>query len=64
MADRFYSIPIGSYGIENVTEGASTSGAAVELRVNDSAYSDRQLVLLAVEQIEQYIETQETTPIA
>lgn len=47
-----------------VTEGASTSGEAIELRVNDTVYATKLDVLLALEAIENYLATTETSPIA
>lgn len=64
MADRFYSVILGEGLASQVTEGASTSGEAIELRVADSIYSDKLAVLIGVEAIEQYLATIETTPIA
>ena len=64
MADRFYSVILGEGLASQVTEGASTSGEAIELRVADSIYSDKLAVLIGVEAIEQYLATTETTPIA
>ena len=45
MADRFYSIILGESNPSQVTEGASTSSEAVELRVRDSIYSNKVAVL-------------------
>jgi hypothetical protein len=64
LADRFYSVILGEGLASQVTEGASTSGEAIELRVADSIYSDKLAVLIGVEAIEQYLATIETTPIA
>jgi len=64
MADRFYSIILGESNPSQVTEGASTSSEAVELRVADSIYSNKRAVLNGIEAIKNYIITKETTPIA
>lgn len=64
MADRFYSIVLGEQMPNQVTEGASTSSEAVELRVSDSIYSNKKAVLLGLEAIKNYLITKETTPIA
>lgn len=64
MADRFYSVIKGEGLASQVTEGASTSSEAVELRVADTIYSDRLAVIIGVEAILQYLKTTETTPIA
>lgn len=64
MADRFYSCIVGESAAHEVTEGASTSSEAIELRVSDTAYSNKLEVLMAVRAILQYLETVETNPIA
>jgi hypothetical protein len=64
MADRFYSVVLGEGLASQVTEGASTSGEAIELRVSDSIYSNKLAVIIGVEAIEQYLATTETNPIA
>ncbi len=64
MADRFYSIILGESNPSQVTEGATTSSEAVELRVRDSIYSNKVAVLNGIEAIKNYIITKETTPIA
>jgi hypothetical protein len=64
MADRFYSVIKGESLPHQVTEAASTTSEAVELRVNDSIYSDRLAVIRGVEAILKYLKTKETTPIA
>lgn len=64
MADRFYSVILGEGLPFQVTEAASTTSEAIELRVSDSIYSDRLAVINGVEAIENYIKTTETTPIA
>ena len=64
MADRFYSIILGEQLPSQVTEGAATSTEAVELRVSDSIYASKKMVVLGVEAIKQYLITRETTPIA
>ena len=64
MADRFFSVVLGEHLPSQVTEGSSTSSEAVELRVNDSIYTKKLDVLLALEAIEGYLQTKETSPIA
>lgn len=64
MADKFYSVINGESLPHQVTEAASTTSEAVELRVNDSIYSDRLAVIRGVEAILKYLKTKETTPIA
>lgn len=64
MADRFYSVIKGEQRADQVTEGASTSGEAIELRVNDSVYSEKIHVILGLRAILQYLESRETNPIA
>ena len=64
MADRFYSVLVGEQRADQVTEGASTSSEAIELRVNDSAYTNKIDVILGLRAILQYLETKETSPIA
>jgi len=64
MADRFYSLIKGEHSTWQVTEGASTSGEAVELRVNDSIYTTKLDVILLLEVLENYLATTETSPIA
>lgn len=64
MADRFYSVVLGEQ-IENlVTEAASTTSEAIELRVNDSIYANKLQVILGVRAILLYLEGKETSPIA
>jgi selenocysteine lyase/cysteine desulfurase len=64
MADRFYSLIKGEQSVWQVTEGASTSSEAVELRVNDSIYTTKLDVILLLEVLEDYLKTKETSPIA
>ena len=65
MADRFYSLAHGDQGPEAVTEGASTSSEAVELRINDSAYSLGSAVIdNMIETLQNYVRSKETNPIA
>ena len=64
MADRFYSVILGEHFPHQVTEGASTSGEAIELRVADTIYTNKMDVLLALKAIESYLQTRETSPIA
>ena len=64
MADKFYSVIKGERLPVQVTEGGSTSGEAVELRVNDSAYANKMDVILGVRAILMHLMQNETTPIA
>lgn len=64
MADKFYSVVNGEQHTDQVTEGASTSSEAIELRVADTIYADRLAVINGVEAILNYLKTVETTPIA
>lgn len=64
MADRFYSVIKGEHFPVQVTEGASTSAEAIELRVNDTIYTNKMDVLLGLRAILMYLETKETSPIA
>lgn len=64
MADRFYSVVKGEQLPSQVTEGASTSGEAIELRINDSIYTNKLDVILGLEAILNYLKTTETSPIA
>lgn len=64
MADRFYSVIKGEGMASQVTEGGSSSSEAIELRVSDTVYTNKLDVILGLEAILRYIETQETSPIA
>ena len=64
MANRFYSAVVGEHVAALVTEGAASSGEAIELRVADSVYSDKLAVLHALEAIKQYLMTKEGNPIS
>lgn len=64
MADKFYSVIKGESATYQVTEGASTSSEAVELRVADSIYTTKLDVILALNVIKEYLEVTETSPIA
>lgn len=64
MADRFYGVAVGGKLPTAVTEAASTTSAAIELRISDSAYTQKLYVLEAVEAIKAYLETIETNPVA
>lgn len=64
MADRFYSVVVGEHLPNQVTEGASTSSEAIELRVNDSAYTNKIAVILGLRAILMYLETKENNPIS
>lgn len=63
MADRFYSVVKGEFLPEQVTEGSSTSGETIELRVNDAVWPNKIDVILALEAIRGFLETKETSPI-
>lgn len=64
MADRFYGIALGGMQPSNVTEAASTTSAAIELRISDSVYSSKLGVQQAIEALKNYIAMKETSPIA
>lgn len=64
MADKFYSVVKGEQMTHLVTEGASTSSEAIELRVNDSIYANKLDVILGLEAIVNYLKATETSPIA
>lgn len=64
MADRFYSVIKGEHNVHQVTEGASTSSEAIELRVADTIYTNKIDVLLGLEALKNYLITRETSPIA
>lgn len=64
MADRFYSVSIGETGEHQVTEGAATSGEVFEFRINDTAYGNLLYAIEALETIENYLMSKETSPIA
>lgn len=64
MADRFYGVAVGGQLPTDVTEAASTNSTAIELRVADTAYSNKQQVRAAVNAILMYLDTTETDPIA
>lgn len=65
MADRFYSVAKGQHTPNQVTEQSSTSSKAIELRVNDSIYTDKIDVILGLRAILLYLESsKETSPIA
>jgi hypothetical protein len=64
MADRFLSVIKGEHMPEQVTEGAATSGEAIELRISDTIYTNKIDVILALNAIVNYLKTKETSPIA
>ena len=64
MADVFYSVVLGEQLPSQVTEGSSTSGEAIELRVADTIYSNKLDVILGLNAIVEYLRTTETSPIA
>jgi hypothetical protein len=64
MADRFYSVILGEQLPSQVTEGASTSSEAIELRVSDTIYAKKIDVIMGLKAIQAYLETTETSPIA
>lgn len=63
MADRFYGAAVGANIPNDVTEAASTTSAAIELRVSDTAYADRRAVIIALQAIMFYLQAVEKTPI-
>ena len=64
MADRFYSVVKGEHFPHQVTEGAATSGEAIELRINDTVYANKIDTILALKAIQGFLEVRETSPIA
>ena len=65
MADRFYSVILGDQMPYQVTEGAASSGEAIEVRVSDAAYAyGKPVIHNAMTTIQAYFDTKETTPIA
>ena len=64
MADRFYSVVKGEHMPHQVTEGASTSSEAIELRVSDTIYTNKIDVILCLEALKNYLLARETSPIA
>ena len=67
MADRFYGLTINQHMPSQVVEGASTGGASapIELRVSDTVYTSKHRVILAVENLLNYLRSsKETSPIA
>lgn len=67
MPDRYYGLKIGQHMPSQVVEGAATGGAAapIELRVNDTVYTHKIRVILAVENLLNYLRSsKETSPIA
>lgn len=63
MADRFYSVVLGEQRVDQVTEGAATSGETIELRINDTVYGNKLQVLHAIDALRRYVQ-KETSPIA
>jgi len=64
MADRFLSVVKGEQMAHMVTEGASTSSEAIELRINDTVYANKLDVILGLQAIMDYLNGTETSPIA
>lgn len=64
MADRFYGIAVGGMQPTDVTEQATTTSKAVELRISDTAYANKMAVLNCLEALRHYVISRETTPIA
>lgn len=64
MADRFYSVELGEHMPHQVTEGATSSSEAIELRVADSIYANKMDVIRGLEALRNYIRLTETDPIA
>lgn len=63
MADRFYGVILGEQMTHLVTEAATTTSEAIELRINDSIYTNKLDVILGLEAIVNYLKTVETSPI-
>lgn len=59
MADRFYGAALGAQAPKDVTEAASTTALAIELRINDTVYSNKLQVLIALEAIQDYLNATE-----
>lgn len=59
MADRFYGAALGAQGPKDITEQATTTSAVVELRINDTVYSNKLQVLMALEAIQNYLNATE-----
>lgn len=56
MTDRFYSVVLGEQSTDKVTEGAATSGEAIELRLEYDATGLTKLrVLNGLKALEHYI---------
>lgn len=55
MADTFWSVVQGEQSHDQVTTGASTSGEAIELRVETATGMTKQEILNGLEAIKQYI---------
>lgn len=64
MADKYYSVALGEGIPALVTEGSSSSSKAIEVRINDSVYAERNLVVLDLMAIVMYLQASETSPIA
>ena len=65
MADRFYSVILGEHTPDKVTEDATTSSEAIELRVASTIYTRKIDVLAGLEAIKNYLQSSaETSPIA
>lgn len=64
MADRFYGAALGAQQPVQVTEAGSTTGLAIEVRINDTVYTRKLGVRLALQAILNYLDTKETNPIA
>lgn len=67
MADHFYGTSIGvgadpKAGVAGigVTEGTSTTGLVIELRLNDGAGLERQMVLDALEMLKNHFQNPDT----
>ena len=56
MAERYYGIDRGEQGVQNVTEGSSSTATTdVEVRIDLAASMNRTEVLLALETLKQAI---------
>lgn len=64
LPNRYYGVIPGGGMVVDVLENGTTTGRAIELRVNDSVYGDRLAVIVGVKGIIDYLNTKETRPIA
>lgn len=64
MADKFYGVNRGGGLPIDVSEAGSTTGRAIEVRVNDTVYTAKLDVIIALKAVLAHLETKETWPIA